>query len=135
MIRSRFSLPPRLAPLAFSVLLTATALFGDAITMKNGDRLTGTVIRVEGDSLTLKSELAGEVKIPFAAITSINSGAPLSLVLTDGQTIVGSRKADNDRYTVTTAAAGTVETTKEKIATIRSEQEQARYLAALDRLT
>jgi putative salt-induced outer membrane protein YdiY len=135
MIRSRFSLPPRLAPLAFSVLLTATALFGDAITMKNGDRLTGTVIRVEGDSLTLKSELAGEVKIPFAAITSIDSGAPLSLVLKDGQTIVGSLKADNDRYTVTTAAAGTVETTKEKIATIRSEQEQARYLAALDRLT
>lgn len=117
-----------------SLLLSGT-LLADSVTMKNGDRLTGTVIRVEGDSLTLKSELAGEVKIPFASITSIDSGAPLSLVLKDGQTIVGSLKAEADRYTVTTAAAGTVETTKEKIAAIRSEEEQTRYLARLDRLT
>ena len=122
-----------LRPLAF-FLLTG-ALLADSVTMKNGDRLTGTVIRVEGDALTLKSELAGEVKIPFDAITSIDSGAPLSLVLKDGQTIVGSLKAEADRYTVTTAAAGRVETTKEKIATIRSEEEQTRYLARLDRLT
>lgn len=111
------------------------ALLADSVTMKNGDRLTGTVIRVEGDSLTLKSELAGEVKIPFASITSIDSGAPLSLVLKDGQTIVGSLKAEADRYTVSTTAAGQVETTKDKIATIRSEEEQTRYLARLDRLT
>ncbi len=118
-----------------SSLLLTGALLADSVTMKNGDRLTGSVIRVEGDSLTLKSELAGEVKIPFASITSIDSGAPLSLMLKDGQTLVGSLQAEADRYTVTTATAGRVETTKEQITTIRSAEEQTRYLARLDRLT
>ena len=103
--------------------------------MKNGDRLTGTVVKVEADALTLKSDLAGVVKIPFASIANVDSGQPLSLILKDGQTIVGSLKADADRYTVTTADAGTVETSKEKIAAIRSEDEQTRYLARLDRFT
>ena len=103
--------------------------------MKNGDRLTGAVVKVEADALTLNSDLAGVVKIPFASIASVDSGQPLSFILKDGQTIVGSLKADAELYTVTTKDAGKVETTKEKIAAIRSEDEQTRYLARLDRYT
>lgn len=114
-------------------LLCCASVFADSVTMKNGDRLSGKVIKVEGDSLTLKSDLAGDVKIPFASITKIDSGEPLSLVLKDGQIIVGSLKAEADRYLVTTADAGKVETTKEKIATIRSKEEQTRYQARIDR--
>ncbi len=116
-----------------SLLFTYSVAFADSVTMKNGDRLTGAVVKVEADALTLKSDLAGVVKIPFASIASVDSGQPLSLMLKDGQTIVGSLKADADLYTVTTKDAGKVETTKEKIATIRSQDEQTRYLARLDR--
>lgn len=38
------------------------ALFADQVTLKNGDRLTGTVVKSDGKTLVLHTEAAGDVQ-------------------------------------------------------------------------
>ena len=67
----------------------ASAVFADQITLKNGDRLTGTVVKSDGKVLVLHTEFAGDVTLQFAAITQITTDKPLHVALKDGQTVVG----------------------------------------------
>jgi putative salt-induced outer membrane protein len=120
-----------------ATLLCATltlSLFGDTVGMKNGDKLTGKVMQVDGKELTLKSDLMGVVKIPWDAIDSLSSAEPLNLVLKDGQQLVGNVEGSGGVFNVTTAAAGKVTTNKDSIKLIRSKEEQATYEATVDRL-
>lgn len=116
------------------ILLVPVAL-ADQVTLKNGDRLTGEILRSDGKVLTLRSEFAGVVSIQWAAVDRISSDNPINLELKDNQRIVGSvSPAEAGRLTVRTADTGTVAVDKEAVATIRSKEEQAAYEAELDRL-
>ncbi len=48
-------------------------LYGDQVTLKNGDRLTGKVLKKDGAKLTFKSDLAGEVTIDWTAVSALNA--------------------------------------------------------------
>ena len=41
----------------------STTLFADQITLKNGDRLTGTVVKSDGKELVLHTDAAGDVTL------------------------------------------------------------------------
>lgn len=49
------------------------------MTLKNGDRLTGTIVKSDAKTMLIKTELAGEVSVPWDAVTSIVSTQPLHL--------------------------------------------------------
>ncbi len=117
-----------------AILCTSPAILADQITMKNGDRLTGTIEQTQGKAIVIKTEFAGEVSVLWDAVDSIQSTAPLFLALKDGQTIAGKVSTANGKYTVETATAGTVTTAKEDIITVRSEPEQKAYQEHMDRL-
>ncbi|MGH9722891.1 MAG: DUF481 domain-containing protein [Bryobacteraceae bacterium] len=102
--------------------------------MNNGDRLTGSVIKVDEKELTIKSDLAGTVKILWDAVEAIQSSAPLNVFLKSGQRLAGRVSTVNGRLQVATADVGTVEVAKAGIEAIRSEQEQTAFQAELDRL-
>src|SRR3954466_15353695 len=93
-----------------SSLLTAQLLFADQITLKNGDRLTGAIQKNDGKNLTMKSELAGVVTVPWEAVTGLSSPGPLSVGLKDGQTVVGSVATEgaDGRFVITTRETGAV---------------------------
>ena len=59
----RFNLLTLIALFAIS-----SSVFADQVTLKNGDRLTGTVVKSDGKTLVLHTEAAGDVTIQFAAI-------------------------------------------------------------------
>jgi putative salt-induced outer membrane protein YdiY len=120
--------------LAIGLAALSPALFADHVTMKNGDRLTGKVVSVDDKTLVLQSDLAGVVKIPWESVQTIQSSAPLNLTLKDGNLLVGPLSGTSESFTVTTAQAGQVVTKKDAVQAIRSEDEQRRYLARLDRL-
>ena len=76
----------------FSLVISALLcfdVFADQVTLKNGDRLSGTILKSDGENLILKSEFAGEVKIQWAAIDQLSSDRPLYVLLKDGQIIFG----------------------------------------------
>jgi LEA14-like dessication related protein len=51
----------------------ASAVYADQITLKNGDHLSGTVVKSDGKTLVLHTEFAGDITIQFAAITQITT--------------------------------------------------------------
>ena len=117
-----------------AICLMSPAVFADQVTLKNGDRLTGDIIRSDDKVLVLKSEFAGEVSIQWAAVDAITSSQPLHVGLKDGQTVVGTVSAQADKVQLLTKEAGSITTSKDSIMVIRSDKEQAAYDAALDRL-
>jgi putative salt-induced outer membrane protein YdiY len=109
-------------------------LFASQITFKNGDRVSGAILNSDAKTLTIKSDLAGTINVPWDAVDAISSTEPLALQLKDGQTLVGAVTTSGGTITVQTAAAGTVATTKDAILVVRSKEGQEAYEAEIDRL-
>ena len=103
-------------------------LFADQISLKNGDRLTGTIVKSDAKTLVIKTEAAGDVTLQWPSIESITSTQPLHVGVAGGQTIVGPvTTTTNGEIQVATQTAGTVSVTKESVQVIRSDSEQAAY--------
>ena len=51
--------------LVLALAFCSISLFADQVTLKNGDRLTGTIIKSDGKSLVIKTEFAGEVTVDW----------------------------------------------------------------------
>ncbi len=122
------------ATLCFVCLGLGLTALADEVRLKNGDRLTGTVVKSDGKSLTLKTEFAGTVNIVWDAVDQVTTSQPVYLNLNDGQTVVGAVAGGAGQYEVATKDAGKVSVAKTAIKAIRSEDEQKAYLAEIDRL-
>ena len=121
-----------LIPIAIALL--CPALFADTISLKNGDRLTGTIVKSDAKTLVLKTEFAGDVTVQWSAIDIINSTQPLHVGLAGGQMVVGPVGTKDGQIQVTTASAGVVTASKDSIQLMRSDAEEATYDAAMERL-
>ncbi len=108
-------------------------MFADQVSLKNGDRLSGSIIKYDGKNLVLKSDLAGEVTIPWDNVTGVTSTQPLNVTLKDGQRIVGVVTTDGTRFQVATKDTGNVTAARENVQFIRSEPEQRAYDTEIDR--
>ncbi|MEO6726633.1 MAG: DUF481 domain-containing protein, partial [Blastocatellia bacterium] len=109
-------------------------VLADEVKLKNGDRLTGAIVKSDGKSLTLKTEFAGTVTIIWDAVDQVVTAQPIYLGLNDGQTVVGTVAGDGGQYEIVTKDAGKVSVAKTAIKTIRNEDEQKSYLAEVERL-
>src|SRR4051794_32288353 len=67
---------------AFAVMCSIG--FADQISLVNGDRVTGKVIKKEADSVTVKSDLIGEVTLKWKDVAAISTDAPVTVVTTPG---------------------------------------------------
>jgi putative salt-induced outer membrane protein YdiY len=111
-----------------------TVALADEVKLKNGDRLTGTIVKSDGKNLTVKTEFAGVVNIVWDAVDQVTTTQPIYLSLNDGQTVAGTVAGEAGQYEVTTKDAGKVSVAKVAIKTIRNEEEQKAYVAEADRL-
>jgi putative salt-induced outer membrane protein YdiY len=113
--------------LSFSVFVSVVR--ADVVTLKNGDRLTGLIVKTDDNAKTLliKTDLAGDVTIPWEAVTAIVSSQPLHLTLRDGRVIVGRVNASDGKLEVATADAGEVSAPRDSVTVIRNDKEQADY--------
>jgi hypothetical protein len=68
------------------MLLTASLAWADQITLKNGDRITGAIVKKDGANLVMKSAAVGPITIPWDQIDSITSDTLLNVV-TGGKTV------------------------------------------------
>lgn len=118
--------------IALLLLCLSTTIVADQVTMKNGDRLSGSIVKFDGKNLILKSEFAGDVTIPWDAVTAIVSTEPLNVGLKDGQMLVGVVTTSDGKFTVATKDTGSVSAARDSIALIRSKGEQAAYDADAD---
>ena len=113
--------------IALIVLVGLTsAAFADQITLKNGDRLTGTVVKSDGKTLVLHTDFAGDITLQFAAITQITTDKELHVSTSDKKTVVGPVTANDGKLEVATKA-GPVEVPAANVVLIRNDAEQAAY--------
>jgi|SRR5271166_458543 len=108
--------------------------FASQITFKNGDRVSGVILNSDAKILTIKSDLAGDIKAPWDQIDAITSTEPLALQLKDGQMLLGPVTTADGKFIVQTATAGTVTTPKDAVQVVRSKEGQQAYEADLDHL-
>ena len=57
--------------------------------MKNGDRVTGSIVKKDGKNLTIKTEQFGVVTTAWDQVESITADKPVNVVLQDGKTAPG----------------------------------------------
>jgi YD repeat-containing protein len=122
--------------LLVSVLISALcpALFADQVSLKNGDRMTGTIVKSDAKTLVLKTDAAGDVTFQWAAIDAITSAQDLHVGLAGGQMVVGPVATNNGQISITTKTAGVVSAAKDSVVVIRSDAEQKAFDAAEERL-
>src|SRR6266496_4803463 len=109
------------------MLAVSSTLFADQVTLKNGDRLTGTVVKSDGKTLVLHTDAAGDVTIQFDSIQEIKTDAELHVSLKGGKTAVGPVTTTDGKIEIATKTAGTVEASKGEVTLIRNDAEQAAY--------
>jgi len=77
-----------LAPMLGLVLgLAATAAAADVVVLKNGDRLSGSVVKKAGGTLTLKTGFANELKIDWSQVQSLTTDSPVEVLKSDGTSV------------------------------------------------
>jgi hypothetical protein len=60
---------------------TCASAFADQVSLKNGDRLSGTIVKADAKELVLETDFAGTVTIKWESITGVDSSSPLHLEL------------------------------------------------------
>jgi hypothetical protein len=106
----------------------SSTVFADQVTLKNGDRLTGTIVKSDGKILLLHTDAAGDVAIKFAEIDGIKSNQVLHVDLKGGKTAVGPVTTTDGKIEIATKTAGTVEAPKEDVKLMRSEEAYQKYV-------
>ncbi len=118
--------------LALILFLAASALSADQITLKNGDRITGAIVKKDGNNLTVKSDLMGVITIPWDKVADIKSNEPLNVILA-GQAgpeppVIKATIASTDGKITLSNTQGAPQTVDPaSIAAIRDNAEEATY--------
>ena len=114
---------PRLVVSA-GVLLTAA--WADQVVMKNGDRVTGAIVKQDGKTITVKTDNFGIVTAPWDKVASIQSDQPVNVVLKDGKTLLGTVAPSDGKVEITTKDTK-ADVSPGEVAAIRDAGEQKAY--------
>ena len=70
----------------FSIIALTNVVNADEVILENGDKLTGTLMRLENGQLVFKTEYAGEITIQVEKVSLITTDEPMATKLIDGTT-------------------------------------------------
>jgi putative salt-induced outer membrane protein len=108
------------------ILLAASGAFADQITMKDGDRITGDIVKKDGDSVTVKSKNFGTVTLKWADVATVKSDQPLNVTLAGGKAVKANIETQGDRIQI--AAPGAPQAVDPKdVVTLRDDAEEKTY--------
>jgi hypothetical protein len=110
-------------PLVCLLLSTAWA---DQIVMKDGDRITGAILKKDGDKLIVESKNFGVVTLKWADVDTVKSDKPLNVVLSGDREIKGTIATQDGRIVV--SAPGTPQSVvPADVIALRDDAEQRVY--------
>jgi putative salt-induced outer membrane protein YdiY len=106
--------------------LFSIAARADQVVMKNGDRVTGSIIKQDGKTITIKTDSFGVVTASWDQVASVQSDKPVNVVLKDGKTLLGTLGSSEGKVEVATSAAK-VDVAPGEVAAMRNADEQKAY--------
>jgi putative salt-induced outer membrane protein YdiY len=94
------------------LVLAGVPAYADEVHLKNGDRISGEIIRVEKDVLTLETGFTEGVKIriDWKEVACIRTDRPLPVMLDDEEVVIG---------TITCPSEGRMQITSEKFGKLK----------------
>jgi hypothetical protein len=131
---------PRIAQCAlhFAILTIACIARADTVTLDNGDRLTGTIVKSDGKELVLMADKAGSVAdktgsitVPWSAVRQITSTAPLYVVTSQGTMVAGAVTTEGTDLVVTPSSGAPQRIPLASVTTLRSQSEETVYERSL----
>ena len=112
-----------IAFLAISIcLLAASQALADQVSLKNGDRLSGTIVKSDGKTLVLHTDYAGDIELKWAAVEGIQSSEPLHVELQNGKTVSGPVTTSDGKLQI-----DGVESSVSEVKTLRNPAEETAY--------
>jgi putative salt-induced outer membrane protein YdiY/sporulation protein YlmC with PRC-barrel domain len=115
---------------SFVALLLLTFMFptawADQVLLKNGDRVTGSIVKKDGKDLKIKTDQFGAVTIPWDQIESITAEKPLTIVLKDEKTYQGTLVTTDGKITVTSTRSR-ITVSPADIVTLRNDDEEKAF--------
>lgn len=109
------------------ILLLVCSAFGDQVLLKNGDRITGEVVRLDNNNLLVKSEALGEVKIKWDAVAMLSTDKPVHVTADSAKVEADVIQRDKNGDTVFTTRDASFSVSPGRIVSLRSDEEQAAY--------
>lgn len=122
-----FNLSSRIL-LLFLISLCVQSVFADRVVLKNGDRLTGTILKKDGESLTIQTDAMGQVKIKWSAVSEVVSDKPVAVTLGDGKIVDGIVNLTSQRVEIDKGGEK-IEVPPTEIQVLRSKEEQGKFEA------
>ena len=120
--------------IVFVALIYAVAALpalADQVSLKNGDRLSGTIVKSDGKTLVLHTDYAGDITLQMSAVQSLESGEPLHVQLQDGRSAVGKVSTADGKIQVAASSGAPVEAPIASVTTLRNNAEEAAYEKSL----
>jgi Protein of unknown function, DUF481 len=111
----------------FVTVALASAARADTVTLQNGDRLTGMIVKSDGKELTLKTDDAGTITLEWPAVRQITSSAPLYVVNPQGTTVGGIVTTEGSDLVVTPSTGAPARIPLANAVAIRSQTEETAY--------
>jgi len=113
-----------LACLMVGVLLPAA--WADHVVLKNGDRVTGNIVKKDDKNLTIKTDQLGVIAIPWDQIESVVADKAINIVLQDGRQFQGTLSLAGGKVEVITSQTN-ISFTPADIAALRNDEEEKAY--------
>jgi putative salt-induced outer membrane protein len=105
-----------------ALTLFIAPVFADQITMKDGDRLSGEIVKKDGDTVTVKSKNFGTVTLKWDDIASVKTDEPINVALPDGKTVRVPIETQGGWLQVETRAVD-----PKDVVALRNDDEQKKY--------
>jgi len=109
-----------------ALVFFASCAAADQIVMKNGDRVTGSIVKQDGKTITIKTANFGVITAPWAEVASIQADQPIHVVLKDGRTVEGTLSTREDKVEVA-AKETRIQAAPAEVVAMRDAAEQRAY--------
>ena len=107
--------------------LSSQSVLADQIVLKDGDRIRGDIIKKDAGTITIKSKNFGDaVTIKWAAIDTIKTDQPITVVLPDDRTVKAKIESQNGQIQVDTEGKPQLVSPGDIVA-LRNDAEQRTY--------
>ncbi|MGJ5816116.1 DUF481 domain-containing protein [Paludibaculum fermentans] len=110
----------------FLTAMTLVTAMGDQIVLKDGDRVTGSIVKKDGQTVTILSKNFGAVTLKWDDIQTVKTDQPLNVVLAGDQTVKANIQTQDGRVAVE-APGGPRVVEPGGIVALRNDAEQRAY--------
>jgi len=106
--------------------LSLATVWADQVVLKNGDQVTGSIVRKDGKTITIKTDHFGVVTTDWDQVASITADKPVTVVLQDGKSIQGTLTTTDGKVAVA-GRETKLDVAPAEVAAIRDADEQKAY--------